>query len=151
MKRTPLSRGTKTLKRSEFKQKATPKKRKRKDPNSISVLKKKLWTKFSLFVRERDKYTCFTCGKQATGSGMHGGHFITGSTCPTSLYFDESNVHAQCYNCNINKSGNWVIYEENMIKEYGEEHVKDMKLRRTLLMGEKKDAEWYKGKLDEYK
>jgi len=138
------------MKRTGFKRKVTKKKRKRRDPNSISALKKKLWTKFSLFVRERDDYTCFTCGKQATGSGMHAGHFITGATCPISLYFDESNVHAQCYHDNINLSGNWVIYEENMIDMYGKEHVEDMKLRRTRLMGERKEVEWYKEKIKHY-
>lgn len=151
MKRTSLKRGTSQLKRSGFKQKAPVKKaRKRKDPESISVLKKKLWTKFSLFVRERDNYTCFTCGKQATGSGMHAGHFITGATCPVSLYFDETNVHAQCYHCNINLSGNWVIYEERMRAKYGNEIVDQLKLKRTLLMGEKKDSEWYKQLIHSY-
>lgn len=166
MKRTPLKRGTKQLARSGFKQKNSdngamgqggkkkpatsrtkPVKAKQK---TISSLKKKLWKLFSLFIRERDNYTCVTCGKQATGSGLHSGHFITGATCTAKLYFDETNVHAQCYHCNINLSGNWVRYEEFMIKKYGKEHVENLKLRRTLEMGEKVSHEWYEDKIKHY-
>jgi len=79
---------------------------------SISKLKKKLWTEFSLYIRNRDKWTCFTCGRKAEGSGLHAGHFISKSVGGISLYFHEDNVNAQCYNCNINLSGN--------IWEYGQ-------------------------------
>jgi len=117
----------------------------------LRALRKKLWTLFSLFIRTRDKFTCITCGKVAEGSGMHAGHFITGATCPASLYFDERNVHAQCYHCNINLSGNWVIYERKMIERYGQETVDELKLKRTLLMGEKLDTLWYEDKIQHYK
>ncbi len=125
-------------------------------PNRASIktipkLKKDLWKQFSLFIRERDNYTCFTCGKVATGSGMHAGHFITGATCPASLYFDEANVHAQCYHCNINLSGNWVTYENKMIEKYGQKFVNKLKLNRTLLMGEKLPREYYEEKIQHYK
>lgn len=53
---------------------------------------------------------CFTCGRKATGSGMHAGHFIPKSVGGISLYFHEDNVHAQCFNCNINLSGNQYEY-----------------------------------------
>lgn len=78
--------------------------------NNISKLKKKLWTLFSLYIRQRDKYTCFTCGRKGEGSGMHAGHFISKAIGGVDLYFDEDNVHAQCYNCNINLSGNQYEY-----------------------------------------
>ena len=76
----------------------------------ISVLKCKLWTLFSLYIRQRDKFTCFTCGRKAEGSGIHAGHFIPKSVGGIDLYFDEENVHAQCYNCNINLGGNQYEY-----------------------------------------
>lgn len=159
MKRTPL-------KRSGFKQKSyadvvkgqvAKKKRStgrtkpvRAKQKTITSLKKKLWKLFSKYVRERDGYKCVTCGKEATGSGIHAGHFITGATCTAKLYFDETNVHAQCYHCNINLSGNWVKYEEFMEKKYGKEHVENLKLRRTLEMGEKVTHEWYEDKIKNY-
>ena len=121
-----------------------------KKPPQTRKLRKDLWTLFSKFTRNRDKYTCFTCGRKAEGSGMHAGHFITGSTCPTELYFNETNVHAQCYHCNINLSGNWVAYETNMIAKYGKKKVEALKKARFLLR-DKKDWEWYEQKIKEYK
>lgn len=118
---------------------------------TISKAKKKLWTLFSKYIRERDNYTCITCGKRGEGSAIHAGHFITGATCPPELYFDERNVHAQCYRCNINLSGNWVVYEQAMIDKYGEDVVNELKLRRTQQMGQKKDLEWYLNKINDYK
>ena len=117
---------------------------------SITKLKKELWKLFSLFIRERDNYICFTCGRKGSGGGMHAGHFITGATCSAKLYFDEKNVHAQCYNCNINLSGNWVVYEKCMIQKYGEAIVNELKLRRTLEMGHKVDNVWYEDKIKYY-
>lgn len=118
---------------------------------TITSMKKKLWGIFSLYVRTRDKYTCVTCGKKGEGSQIHGGHFITGATCPPKLYFDPANVHAQCYHCNINLSGNWVRYEDFMVRTYGQELVNDLKLRRTLEMGQKVGTEWYEGQISAYK
>ncbi len=82
----------------------------KKKSESISSLKKKLWTVFSLYIRQRDKFTCFTCGKKGEGSGMHAGHFIPKSVGGIALYFHEDNVHAQCYHCNINLGGSQYIY-----------------------------------------
>ena len=41
---------------------------------------------------------------------MHAGHFIPKSVGGITLYFHEENVRAQCYNCNINLSGNQYEY-----------------------------------------
>lgn len=166
MKRTELKRGTTSLRRTGFKRKdintLLEKKRaskgqiegnkgtRRTKVKGISWHKKKLWSIFSKWIRERDNYTCFTCGKKAEGSGMHAGHFITGATCTAKLYFDEMNVHAQCYHDNINLSGNWVVYEKNMIEKYGKEKVDELKSRRTLEMGEKVDIMWYQEKIKHY-
>lgn len=107
MKKSPLKRGTKTLKRSVLKKKT---KLSKTSKTSISKLKKKLWTLFSLYIRQRDNYTCFTCGRKGEGSGMHAGHFISKAIGGINLYFDEENVHSQCYNCNINLGGNQYEY-----------------------------------------
>lgn len=114
-------------------------------------LKKILWKYFSLFIRQRDKFRCFTCGRTGSGSAIHAGHFITGATCSAELYFDETNVHAQCYHDNINLSGNWVVYEQRMIEKYGKKHVEELKLRRTREMGRKMPTEWYLDKIRHYK
>lgn len=118
---------------------------------SIRSLKKKLWSVFSKYIRERDKYTCICCGKVAKGGAMHAGHFITGATCSPLLYFDDTNVHAQCYHCNINLSGNWVVYEKKMVDRYGLDYVNNLKLRRTREMGTKVYEDWYYTKIEKYK
>ena len=84
---------------------------------SISSLKKKLWIEFSKYIRLRDKYICFTCSRKGEGSGIHAGHFISKSVGGLALYFNEDNVHAQCYNCNINLSGNQWEYGQRLGKE----------------------------------
>lgn len=89
---------------------------------SISSLKKKLWVVFSQYIKARDKNTCFTCGRYAEGSGMHSGHFIPKASGGLALYFNEENVHAQCYNCNINLFGRQYEYGQKL----GEETVKKL-------------------------
>lgn len=100
---------------------------------TVTSLKKKLWKVFSDYIRTRDNWTCFTCNRKGTGSGMHSGHFIPKSVSGFSLYFHEEAVHAQCYFCNVHRSGNWLAYEEAMIKKYGKERTEEIKaMARTV-------------------
>jgi len=99
---------------------------KRKKAPSLAKLKKKLWKVFSLYIRRRDNYTCVTCGRKGSGSGIHGGHYIVARACGLDYYFSETNVHAQCYHCNINLSGNSHRYREFMVRQYGEKTLKDL-------------------------
>jgi len=123
---------------------AVPKQGKKK-VQSISKLKKKLWIEFSIFIRNRDKWICYTCGRKAEGSGLHAGHFISKSVGGISLYFHEKNVNAQCYNCNINLSGN--------IWEYGQRL--GTKTVEELYKIKKETAKWtvsdYLNKIEYYK
>lgn len=89
---------------------------------SISSLKKKLWVVFSKYIRQRDGYICYTCGRKGEGAGMHSGHFISKAAGGLALYFNETNVNAQCYHCNINCSGNIWEYGQRL----GEEKVKEL-------------------------
>lgn len=88
--------------------------------------KKELWKVFAKYIKTRDNYTCFTCGNKGEGSGMHAGHFIEKSVGGLSLYFDERNVHAQCYRCNINLGGHHSEYYPRMIKKYGQDVVDEL-------------------------
>lgn len=106
---------------------ATARSEKTKYPKELSKLKKWVWKAFSDYVRERDNWTCFTCGKQAKGSAMHAGHFV--SRVRSATMFDEKNVHAQCYACNIHKSGNGAEYAARIIELYGKETFDDILFR----------------------
>lgn len=99
-----------------------PKGGKTKKKQSISSLKKKLWTEFSLYIRNRDNNICFTCGRKGEKSGIHAGHFIAKASGGLALYFNEENVRAQCYHCNINLGGNQWEYGTRL----GEELVKKL-------------------------
>jgi len=85
---------------------------------------------FSKYVRERDNYTCITCGKVARGSGMHAGHFIPSSICGLGLRYDEDNVYAQCFSCNLHKSGNYVTFREKLVERNGKELVLELEAKR---------------------
>lgn len=118
---------------------------KKKSKQKTPVLKRKLWKVFSVFIKKRDKGICFTCDRKCSGYGYHAGHFIPKSIGGLALYFDEENVHGQCYNCNINLGGNQ--YEFG--KRLGEDRVK------SLYAKKKSDTKWdiedYLQRIEHYK
>lgn len=116
---------------------------------TVSQLKKKLWQIFSLYIRTRDNFICFTCGRKGEGSGMHAGHFVSKAISGFSLYFYEDAVHAQCYRCNIHLSGNWLAYEAAMIKKYGKERTEEIKQLARTVTKSYTVAE-YEEKIEEY-
>lgn len=97
---------------------------KSKYPKKLATFKRWVWKVFSDYIRERDYWTCFTCGKVARGSQMHAGHFIPRTYSATM--FDEMNVHAQCFSCNIWKRGNAGEYSSRIIEKYGVEKLNSL-------------------------
>lgn len=114
----------------------------------LSLLKKKLWKVFSLYIRTRDKFVCFICGRKCEGSGYHAAHFIPKSVGGIILYFHEENVHGCCYHCNINLGGN--LWEYGL--KLGDETVKKLyALKRQIVKDfpyEEKIA-YYEAKLND--
>jgi hypothetical protein len=98
------------------------------DWNKLTVTRKKklLWEVFTKYIKMRDNWTCVTCGKQAKGYGMGGGHYIAKGACGAEYYFHERNVHAQCTDCNLRLEGNRPAYREFIIKKYGDETLLDL-------------------------
>lgn len=80
-------------------------------------LKRELDKVFSDYIRERDHYTCITCGKQGDKSEIQNGHYIERNK--TGTRYDEQNYNAQCVTCNIWKKGNLRIYAVKLIQKYG--------------------------------
>lgn len=94
---------------------------------TLSKVKKKCWTEFSIYIRKRDGLEttgsiewamCITCGKRYHYKMLQAGHFIAGRH--NAGLFSEKGTHAQCYNCNINLKGNTLVYRRALIVKYGE-------------------------------
>ena len=90
-------------------------------------LEKALWTIFALYIKWRDNWTCFICGKRYTDSRIHAGHFIEDAIGGLILRFNERNVHAQCEECNSYKNTN-KKYELRMLEVYGQKVVDELRM-----------------------
>ena len=128
----------------------SPKKVKKKKP-TITKLKLKLWELCKTITRTRHGNTCYSCRKEGlAGSNWHTGHFIASSVCSTELRYDLGNLRPQCYHCNINLSGNWIAFEEQLLQEMGDKHAATLKKRNQLTKGAMYRDDWYHAKLAEY-
>ena len=111
-----------------------------------AALKKKLDNVFSLYIRHRDRGVCYTCGVQKMPSEMQNGHYI--SRVCLALRYDEINNNCQCYSCNCMKHGDLVTYREHLVKDYGEDVVKDLEARRHETV--KHSPDWYHQMITHY-
>ena len=127
MKRTPLRRRSKS---------------------ELAKLKDRLWELCKQLTRKVHGYNCYTCGAHC--EAPHTGHFITDSTCSTELSYSLDNLRPQCYRCNIHLSGNWVVFEANLIRDNGQEWVDSLKKRNQATKGLQYDSLWYINKIAEY-
>jgi hypothetical protein len=83
-----------------------------------STLKNELQRVFNLFIRMRDQHQqCISCGCKLPEK-YDAGHFFSVGSYP-NLRFMESNVHAQCVECNHHKCGNVHEYRIGLIKRIG--------------------------------
>lgn len=64
------------------------------------------------------------------GSNAQCGHFVPSSICGLGLRYDPINLRCQCLVCNLHKSGNYVTFRENLVRDYGEEYVRQLEARR---------------------
>ena len=109
MKKPPL-RAKKHMKGSQIKSKPVNAKTKRKR------LEKLLWSLMSQYVRERDNYTCVTCGRIMIDNpgAAHAGHFKHGG-----LDYCELNINCQCNGCNTFRNGKLDMYASYLGNKYG--------------------------------
>lgn len=130
--------------------KRTPLRRKSKSP--LAKLKKALWDECRRITRTRHGNTCYTCGRTGLeGSNWQTGHFISSSICSVHLRYHLDNLRPQCYNCNINKSGNWIAYEAHLIVDHGRDFPETLKQLNRDTAGKQYDILYYQEKLEEYK
>lgn len=120
----------------------------RKSKTELAKIKDKLWELCKKLTRKVYGNHCYTCGTYI--EFPHTGHFITDSTCSTELSYSLDNLRPQCYRCNIHLSGNWLEFEKRLIRDKGEEWVKNLKQKNQQTKGLKYDILWYKAKIEEY-
>jgi hypothetical protein len=120
----------------------------RKSKTSAAKLKIKLWELCKQLTRKKYGYNCYTCGQ--TTQAPHTGHFISSSVCSGELRYSLDNLRPQCYRCNIHLSGNWLSFEQNLIRDKGKEWVEALKRRNQETKGRKYDEIWLQAKIEEY-
>lgn len=161
MKRTPLARGTKTLKRSRFKARSGFSTKKRvagqingkkapsKKKPSQAKLKKKLDTIFSQYIRlkyadQNGMVHCYTCSTVKHWKEIQNGHWIPRNNLATR--FSEDNCRPQCVACNMFQKGMPDVFAVNLIKE----GIDIVKLQQTRYSIFKIDSSWYEEKIHTY-
>ena len=111
--------------------KAKPKKKKIK----LGVAKKKAWEALSKVVRyansDGEYASCVTCGITKPWKELQTGHFIPKAQ-GNAIYFALENCNPQCYRCNINLGGNGAEYYPYMLRAYGEEIIKRLKVAQQM-------------------
>lgn len=97
--------------------------------SKLSALKAKLWSEFTLWVKlsntEDGEYCeCISCHVpiKIGSSNCQGGHYLNKKSHPVH-YFNEDNVHPQCFRCNHRLEGNSANYRINLIEKIGLERV----------------------------
>lgn len=93
---------------------------------------KKALKAMSDYIRARDKYRCFTCGKIGDNKNIDAGHLF--SRRYTAIKFDEINVHSQCVYCNQYLSGNLHEYIKRFIAKYGQKAYNDLDNKKNILV-----------------
>lgn len=115
-------------------------------------LKAKLDKVFSEYIRLKNANDigfcrCVTCGKYYHWSKIQNGHYM--SRRYMSTRYSEMNCHPQCMPCNVMQHGNIPQYRMWLVKEYGEEKVRQ--LEATALALTVKFSDWeYKNLIDYY-
>lgn len=96
------------------------------------TLHKKAWTIFSKWIRLSQvnnigRVRCYTCPTALTATEMQAGHFYHGR-----LDFDPRNIHPQCPQCNLYKSGNLAEYGVRLATELGVEGMQQLRLDSNI-------------------
>lgn len=86
---------------------------------------------FNTFIRHRDKdQPCISCGRKLNAK-FDAGHFYSVGAFP-NLRFEELNNHAQCVQCNRDKSGNLLEYREGLIARIGQEKFDQLEAMKRV-------------------
>jgi len=92
--------------------------------NHIPTLKKEADRLFSYFIRNRDNWTCQTCGIKVYGSNAHCSHFVGRNNMATR--YEERNCICQCSRENMFMEGNKPKFALFLMKKYGNEIIEEL-------------------------
>lgn len=82
---------------------------------------------FNTFIRERDVgKKCITCSTILGKVKYDAGHYYSAGGHP-SIRFDERNVHGQCVNCNRDKHGNLILYNQTILERISNEDLEELR------------------------
>lgn len=88
---------------------------------TVSQLKKKLDTVFSLYIRHSyatgGYCTCYTCGRELPIKEIQCGHLF--SRARQSTRYVSENCRPQCFGCNVMQKGKYDEFHPRMIREIG--------------------------------
>lgn len=123
----------------------------KKKSESISVLKKKLDTIFSLYIRLRNADSngmveCFTSKEVMHYKKAHAGHYV--SRRHLSTRWDETNVQVQSVKENIYNQGNAPMFAIVLDEKFGNGTAKSLVEKSMISFKEGKD--WYIDKIAYY-
>lgn len=139
MKRTPLKRGSKMMKRSKLKKQSRAK---------ISTIQNKLWNIVKKIVRKKYGNTCYTCGQtNLCGSNQQTGHMWAKASVGAYLKYDIRILRIQCFTCNIFHGGRGADFYARMLKEIGQEAMEQLQKDRQVTVNA---YDWYSKLLVDY-
>lgn len=117
--------------------------------DTVGKLKVQLWQLCRAIIIQRYGSDCYTCpAVRLIGSNRHVGHFISSSVCSVELRYALENLRPQCYACNIHRSGNWIAFEQHLVRDGID--VEELKQRNYDTKGRQYDRLWYEDKIAEY-
>jgi len=118
--------------------------------DELEKSKKRLTTKFNLFIRLRDMlidinnnifYYCIGCGRRIdvvlfsdrsiyNGKDHHASHYFNSDRF-ASVEYDEHNVNLSCKQCNTRLHGNKDQYKISLLKKIGEKNLEKLETKRN--------------------
>lgn len=109
--------------------------KKKKKPQRANLVKK-LDALMSIYVRnfyadEHGLVQCYTCPNKKPVKQMQNGHYVSRSVRTTR--WERTNCRPQCYGCNVMHGGQPITFRENLVKELGEDWVKELEESRHTL------------------
>lgn len=129
---------------------AVKKTKKKEAKESISELKKKLDSVFSLWVRNRGSKdgmnACVCCGVVKPIKELQCAHYF--SRRYMALRFHEKNCHPNCMHCNVLLNGNYPAYAKFMVNNYGQQEIDRLDMMKNNTV--KYDRFFYEQMINHY-